>query len=117
MRVPSCEKAEVPRTKISDYLLSDTHVGGKHKAAFFRTYGFSAAAWEELANALKQHVAENEVTRTETTLFGVRYVIEAPLRTPDGRNPVVRSVWFVDNYRAVPRLVTAYPARQRRLGE
>lgn len=111
MRVPNCENAEVSKSKITDYLLSDTHAEGKHKAAFFKTYGFSAAAWQDLVSALKQHVAENEVTRVETTLFGTRYVVEAPLRTPDGRNPVVRSVWFLDNDGTMPRLVTAYPTR------
>jgi hypothetical protein len=41
--------------------------------------------------------------------YGMRYVIEGLLCTPDGRNPVVRTVWILDDEAKVPRLVTAYP--------
>jgi hypothetical protein len=27
----------------------------------------------------------------------------------DGRNPLVRAVWFIETGEAIPRLVTAYP--------
>ena len=43
------------------------------------------------------------------TEFGTRYTIEGMLRTPDGRRPLVRVVWFVDKGDNRPRLVTAYP--------
>ena len=40
--------------------------------------------------------------------FGVKYVIDGPLQTPDGRNPSVRAIWFVETGEKQPRFVTAY---------
>lgn len=36
-------------------------------------------------------------------------VIEGPLVTPGGRNPMVRAIWFVESGQEHPRFVTAYP--------
>jgi hypothetical protein len=110
MKLPNHELTMVPRAKIVDYLLSDTHRDGRHKAAFFRRFGFVVAEWERLAQALQEHVAEHEVTRIESSLYGQRYVIEGSIRSPDGRNPLIRAVWFVQD-EVVPRFVTAYPLR------
>jgi hypothetical protein len=96
MKLPNLEQAEVPRTKIVDYLLSSTHRDGKHKAAFFVHFGFEAARWELLRDALLKHANEHEVTRTEESPFGVRYVLEGRLPAPDGRTPRLRSVWFIE---------------------
>jgi hypothetical protein len=49
------------------------------------------------------------VAQHEETSFGIKYVIEGPLTTPDGRAPIVRSVWFVETGRDRPRFITAYP--------
>jgi hypothetical protein len=43
------------------------------------------------------------------TLFGPRYEVEGSLRTPDSRNPHIRTVWQVDKGQLAPRLITAYP--------
>lgn len=110
MKLPNNDKAIVPREKIEDYLLSHTHRDGRSKAAFFTQFGFSADVWQTLAEALLQHATEHEVAKVETSPFGTRYVIEGELHTPDGRAPLVRVIWFVDNGTGTPRLATAYPA-------
>jgi len=89
--------------------LSFTHRDGRHKAAFFTRFGFSADNWEIMAAALLHHASENEVVRIEASPFGARYVVEGELRTPDGRNPEVRVVWFIAQNDFAPYLVTAYP--------
>jgi len=38
-----------------------------------------------------------------------KYIIEGPLRCPDGRSPLVRTVWFAEQDDEIPRLVTAIP--------
>lgn len=101
----------MPEQKIVAYLLSLTHEGGRSKAIFFTGFGFTAARWEEFADALKQHAGANEVAETEDTDFGVTYVVIGPIATPDGRNPVVRVVWFIETGETFPRLVTAYPQK------
>jgi hypothetical protein len=113
MRLPNVDKAEITEAKIVGYLLSTTHRAGKSKAAFFIQFGFAAARWQELANALKQHAVSNEITTEEKTIFGSRYVIEGPLEAPDGTLLNVRSAWFIDNDGEIPRFVTAHPLRRR----
>ena len=115
MRLPNVENAEITETKIVGYLLSTTHRAGKSKAAFFMQFGFTPERWEDLANALKQHARDNEITIEEKTIFGTRYVIEGRLEAPDGRWLNVRSAWFIDYDGKVPRFVTAHPLRRRRV--
>ena len=41
--------------------------------------------------------------------YGVRYEIRAPLRTPVGRELMVRTIWQIDEGTDVPRLITLFP--------
>ena len=110
MKLPNHERAMVAAPKIVSYLLSLGSENGRAKARFFLAFGFTIEAWEVMAEALKQHASDHEVTRAEARPpFGVHYIIEGALRTPDGRNPSVRVVWVIDEGDDVPRLVSAYP--------
>ena len=42
MKLPNVEQVIVPRAKIVDYLLSETHRNGRYKAAFFLRFGFDS---------------------------------------------------------------------------
>lgn len=110
--LPNREHAVVPRPKIADYLLSNAHPDGQSKARFFTRFGFSAARWEVLAAALRRHASDHLVVRIEPSPFGQRYVIEGILHAPDGRTPLVRSIWFIATGGEVPWLVTAYPGSE-----
>ncbi len=111
-RLPYLERAVVPEAKITDYLLSPSHPAGRGKAAFFEHFGFSAASWQALAEALLRHASAHEVAKTERTPFGTNYVVEGTLHTPSGRMPAVRSVWFIGEGKRTPRLVSAYPLKK-----
>ena len=113
MKLPNLEKATVSRVKILDYLLSETHRDGKHKAAFFLGFGFSADNWQTLQQVLLQHVSDHEVVKVESSDFGTRYIVDGIIAAPDGRAPLLRSVWFVRDREDVPHFVTAYPLRRR----
>lgn len=113
MRLPNYENVVVPEAKIADYLLSLTHRDGRSKAKFFNQAGFSIAAWQELAQALRQHVADNEIVKIESSSFGTRYVVEGQITTPEGKTPLIRSVWFVATGETIPRFATAYPLKRR----
>jgi hypothetical protein len=114
VKVPHHKQANVPQRKVVGYLLSSTHPWGKHKAAWFAGFGFSAENWEALAEALKQHAADHEVARIEATPFGVRYVVEGIMEMPNGASPHVRTVWFVEETDETPQFVTAYPLKGER---
>lgn len=111
MLLPNVEQAVVPHRKVAEYLLSSTHPIGRSKAAFFGSFGFTAAAWEALAEALKDHATHHPIVETEQTGFGTSYTVEGALRTPDGRMPLIRVVWFIESGETAPRLVTAYPLK------
>ena len=109
MKLPHIEQADIPMAKIVEYLLSVTHPGGFGKALFFRRYGFRTESWEVLAAALRRHAIDHEVRKREVARFGERFVVEGEIATPDGRRPMVRSVWFIERGEEIPRFVTAYP--------
>jgi Domain of unknown function (DUF6883) len=110
MKLANPDKALVPETKIVRYLLDLTNENGKAKAQFFLAFGFTIEAWQVMAQALKQHASDHELTKVEERPpFGVHYVIEGTLNTPDSRNPAIRVVWIIDDSDDIPRLVSAYP--------
>jgi hypothetical protein len=94
MKLPLVNEAEVPRAKIVDYRLDPN---------------------QEFAEALRTHARENEVTKQEATLLGLRLVVEGPLTLRDGMIAQIRSVWFIESGERVPRLTTAYPIQQRKI--
>jgi hypothetical protein len=101
--------ALVEEEKITKYLLSDSHPVGRSKAAFFQRFGFRSQAWEVLRDAILEHARSESVVSTTETAFGKKCIIEGPLECPDGRRPLVRTVWFIEQGEEIPRLVTAIP--------
>ena len=111
MRLPNAEQAVVAREKITDYLLSFTSTRGRAKAYFFVRFGFEANRWEEIADALLLHCRQNPVAHIKATDFGIQYAIIGLMKTPDGREPNVRTVWQIDYGYNYPRFISAYRAR------
>jgi hypothetical protein len=89
------DRAVDPEAKIVSYLLNLRHSGGRAKARFLEGYGFRARDWRMLRDPLIARAAENEIAALHQSRFGTRYEIDGPLPTPDGRNPIIRVVWFV----------------------
>ena len=110
-KLPNRHLATIDETKIRFYLLSDTHPAGRTKAAFFRRFGFRVSSPQILHEALLAHSRDAEIASFSETEFGQKYIVEGQLNTPDGRNPQIRTVWFVSGHSNIPRLVTAYPVR------
>jgi hypothetical protein len=109
MKMPNNEQSFVADNKIEKYLLSDTHEEGKHKAAFFKQFGFDALEPENLKKSLLNHAVTREIVNELEVAHGKKYVLECELQTPDERNPCIKSVWIIGNEESNPRLVTAYP--------
>ena len=111
MKLPNSQHICVERAKITDYLLSTSHPQGRSKAEFFFNFGFRAERWRELAAALRKHGAEYDVNSVIESPHGDLYVVEGALGSPDGHDPLVRSVWILDAEGGTVRLITAYPIR------
>jgi hypothetical protein len=114
MKLPNVNAAAVATEKLTRYLLSTTHRDGQHKAAVLLQFGFRLDAPEILADALLNHAHMYDVFKEEPSPFGIRYVIEGPIDTPDGRKLELRSVWFIETGDSEPRFVTAYPLKRIR---
>ena len=95
MKLPFAEQASVPEHKLTQYLLNPAHPAGGSKALFFLKFGFLASDWPRLASALLQQARDNEITETERTAYGVRYVIDGLLSAPDGTLLNIRSAWYI----------------------
>lgn len=113
MKLPNVERAVIDRTKVANYLLSEAHMVGRFKSAFFTTLGYSTAAWEVLAADLQRHAVENEATSTETNQYGQKYEVRGSLSGPSGKTAVLITVWIVLHGENFPRFVTAYPGPKR----
>jgi hypothetical protein len=110
LKLPGLANAYVPQAKVVDYLLNPEHTGGgKDKAQFLVRFGFTIERWEVLATALLDHAHAYEVISSIATPQGVNYAIDGRLITPDGRYPLMRTVWTVDTDSIAPRFVTTYP--------
>lgn len=109
MNVPNAHNADVPDRKLTTYLLDHAHPQNKGKAAFYEIVGFTKENADDLRTALLSHVVDNEVAKSISTDFGIRYVVEGWMNCPNGKQYPIRSVWFVENGSEVPKLVTAYP--------
>ena len=109
MRLPNLDRAVVRAEKISDYLLSTIHPAGRHKARFFGLFGFLRAVPETLIQSLIEHARTNEISAIDQTAFRARYTIDGTVKSPDGRNPRLRVIWFIEAGGDTPHFVTAYP--------
>ena len=109
MELPGKENCYVDERKVTDYLLNTTRMPAAAKARFFFSCGFTLDEWPELARSLKVHGQTQSVVGTTESAYGGKYEIEGSLLCPDGRLPLVRSVWQIDKDGLAPRLITAYP--------
>lgn len=94
MVLPQNDNVLIPRKKLIDYILSETHATGKFKAKYFRSLGFDEA---------------NISLFIESSPYGTKYVIDGDLKTPSKRTVRVRTVWVIEKGQKRPRFITVYP--------
>jgi hypothetical protein len=109
MKLPFLEQAIVPDAKLVKYLLDPSHPEGRSKAEFFLRLGFTREQPDILRRASLEVAAH---THMQEVIFpyGVKYTGAGLLRTPAGREVLVRTVWALLDRLPPPLLVTAYPA-------
>lgn len=105
------DQSVVPLSKITDYLLSDTHPIGRGKAAFFRGCGFSVDQPGVMMGALKEH-AKTHSAYSKPSPYGLKYIVEGSMGTP-ARGPIMMcSIWMIEAGSTIPAFVTAYPIKR-----
>ena len=110
MKLPNALLADVPDRKLGGYLLLQDHPQNKGKAAFYEVVGFTINNAHKLREALCWHIMYNEVAKVEPTEHGTKYVVEGQMPCENGKNYLIRSVWFISNGETIPKFVTAYPS-------
>ena len=107
MKLPNALRAWVEAPKIQAYLLNLNHPKGGSKARFFIRHGFNLEHWQQLADAFIFHAWTGEATFAFKKKRGDMWTVLGPMPCPSGKQPLVLSVWCVEN--DIPRLVSAYP--------
>jgi hypothetical protein len=110
VKIANCRNAQVPKSKVTDYLRSVVHPEGEAKAKFFLRWGFRRDQWAALAAALIQQANEHEYSVATQGKYGTKYMVIAPICAPNGIIPLVKTIWMFAEEEQRPRLITAYPA-------
>lgn len=117
MKLPRNREATIAASKITGYLLSETHPVGSTKAKYFRALGYSEENADQLREALVRIAATGDIAKEIVTPYGTKYVVEGDLVTPIERRVRVRTIWMARADEDILRFVTAYPASGGERGE
>ncbi|HPG41254.1 MAG TPA: hypothetical protein PLP19_19020 [bacterium] len=79
MKLPNREYADIPQTKLIDYLLSENHAVGRSKATFFRNIGFDELNHLLLKKAIYDIAQKEEIKQVVPSVYGIKYVIDEEL--------------------------------------
>lgn len=109
MKIPNSQKAVVPLSKISNYLLSETHAIGKSKARFLQALGFNVSNKNLLKEKLLAIARTTDIKESISTPYGIKYIVEGLLEAPNKTVVKVRTIWIIEKEENNPRFVTAYP--------
>jgi hypothetical protein len=112
MPIPYAENLHVPLTKLVGYLLDPEHPFGGGKAEWFAGQGYHRGNADRLADDLIELARKSQNWLSTTTRFGVKYAVRGSVKTPRGRKVSLTTIWFIDDGRIVPRLITAYPGKE-----
>jgi len=90
-RLPNADLAAIEDRKITHYLLAADHAAGRAKAALFGRFGYSAADWVALREALLTHARTARAVSVNDTEFGRKYILEGILPARNGRGLRLRA--------------------------
>ena len=72
------EKAIIDPNKVSNYLLSESHPTGKHKAMFFRKFGYSLATYAAFQDEILRLACFGIIVKLEKrNVFGTSVTMRA----------------------------------------
>lgn len=109
MKLPNSEQAVIAPDKLVKYILNLQHKRGGTKARLLSQFGYRADNWQQLDSDIRSYHLTSEVEVVRQTEYGIRYEIQVPLQTPDGRALVIRTIWQIDEGTDFPRLITLFP--------
>jgi hypothetical protein len=111
VKLPNAESAIIPKEKLQNYLLSQSHPIGRFKAAFLRSMGYSLDNWEALERDIRS-LLNNEVEKSQETEYGKKFEVRGEICGPSGQRAEIVTVWIVLKGKDVPRFITSYPGEK-----
>lgn len=109
MAVPNAENAVVYESKVRDYLLNLSHPVGSSKARWFFSIGYTSADVARLIGDLTRIAQESNDFVEEQTEFGLKYIVNGIINSPNGILAKITTVWIVEPSKNEVRFVTAFP--------
>lgn len=109
MKLPKGANADIPKKKLTDYLLSETHPVGKLKAEFFRSVGIDRTTVSRFEKDLRRIARNGDVHDVLESIHGIKYILDGSIKTPTGKIILLRTIWIIEAGQGRPRFVTAYP--------
>ncbi len=109
MKLPNRKSVVIPKEKLKNYLLSETHATGKFKARFFKNLGFDETNVGLFENSIYKIVQEQSIRQKLSSVYGVKYIINGKIKTPSGGVIKVRTVWIIEKGQKIARFITLYP--------
>lgn len=109
MKLPFHKNAYIPKAKLEEYLLSQSHVVGRFKAKFFSSLGFDQTNIDKLEKLLLVIAQSTEVKEVIRSEYGKKYIIDGKMKTPKDKVVKIRTVWIIEGDQKTPRFLTAYP--------
>jgi Domain of unknown function (DUF6883) len=109
MKIPP--EATVPRSKLTDYLLSLRPLDDKSK--YLSQAGFSKEQPDVLEQAIRQIAADNDAVDDGVNEYGTFYRVNGLLTGPNGRSLSVVVIWLQWKADATFHFVTLKPARTK----
>ena len=112
--LPNADKTLIDARKLRDYALNPEHASGKFKAAFFAQMGYDVANWRQLEKDIRTQHLSQPAEPGQSTPYGRKYTITAPLRGLTGEARQVTTVWIFRPGSDCAELVTIEPAARVR---
>ena len=109
MKLPNRKNSVIPKEKLTNYLLSETHSTGKFKARFFRNLGFNKSNIDLFEKFIYRIAQDKTIIQKSISAYGIKYAIDGEIETPNGETVKVRTVWIIEKGQKNPRFITLYP--------
>lgn len=109
-RMPRFKHAEIPRPKIRDYLVSPKNTEGK--SAFFKSIGYTTRNADKLVRDIREGLRRNKALVTKRNKFG-RVHIQVTMELGVTKRVKVTTGWCIEPGEKNPKLITAYPCREK----
>ncbi|MBD8961756.1 MAG: hypothetical protein EGR81_05835 [Ruminococcaceae bacterium] len=112
-RLNNHKNAVIARNKLKNYILNPTK--DESKAKFFKSLGYNMQNYERLERDMRAKLGTSKALKYQTNPDG-SVSFQVNMYIGIDKKALVTTAWRIDNGSNVPRFITAYPNRSKRVG-